>query len=516
MLFLTIFTSLLSLMSISNLMSISVFKSRISPHQYKLVAPRLKPRLEKLFCTNIEIKSNIEIKTKDDNKRKSSGVVKSQTFTGHKIDVAPPKGTRDFYPEDHRLKMWLFQSWRNVATRFGFEEYDAPVVENEELYIRKAGEEVTQQLYNFTDKGGRRLSLRPEMTPSLARMILAKSGSLPMPIKWFSIPQCWRYERMTRGRRREHYQWNMDIWGSEGVETEAELLSAIVASFQEIGITECDVGIKINSRKLINDIMCKLEIPEDKWSSTCVLIDKLDKVSIDDLDSDLQSLGLKKEAVRQLLSYINTTDINDLKAVLGSESQGVIDIENLLQLCGAYGIESWVKFDASVIRGLSYYTGVVFEGFDRSKQLRAICGGGRYDHLLESLGGESLPAVGFGFGDAVIVELLKMKGLLPDVSKGSVDVVVYAMTADLYARAINIATDLRNAGINVDLIFSNKKPKWVFQRGDKIGAAFVLMLAPDELKDDNFVLKDLSDGKQGIHSLSKMLDVVQRELLGKK
>lgn len=159
------------------------------------------------------------------------------------LDLSPPKGTRDFYPEDKRLQNWLFDKWRSVALKYGFEEYDAPVVESEELYIRKAGEEVTQQLYNFEDKGGRRLSLRPEMTPSLSRMVLAKKASLPLPLKWFSFPQCWRYERMTRGRRREHYQWNMDVWGVAGVEAEAELLSAIVSSFTEMGINSSDVSL---------------------------------------------------------------------------------------------------------------------------------------------------------------------------------------------------------------------------------------------------------------------------------
>jgi histidyl-tRNA synthetase len=163
-----------------------------------------------------------------------------------KLDLSPPKGTRDFYPEEHRLKSWLFAKWRRIGELYGFEEYDAPVLENEELYIRKAGEEITSQLYNFEDKGGRRLALRPEMTPSLARMVLARGKALAMPLKWMAIPQCWRYERMTKGRRREHYQWNMDIWGVSGVEAEAELLSAIVASFQSMGITAEDVGIKVS------------------------------------------------------------------------------------------------------------------------------------------------------------------------------------------------------------------------------------------------------------------------------
>jgi histidyl-tRNA synthetase len=195
------------------------------------------------------------------------------------LGLLPPKGTRDFYPEDQRLKSWLFSVWRQTAAKYGFEEYDAPVVEHADLYVRKAGEEVTQQLYDFKDKSDRHLSLRPEMTPSLARMVLARRGSLVFPLKWFAIPQCWRYERMTRGRRRfvlsvdfflllfllmlcwifsEHYQWNMDVFGVQGIDAEAELLSAIVSSFNQMGLTAKDVGIKINSRHLLNDLMARV------------------------------------------------------------------------------------------------------------------------------------------------------------------------------------------------------------------------------------------------------------------
>ena len=195
------------------------------------------------------------------------------------LDTNPPKGTRDFYPPDMRLQTWLFNHWRDVAALYGFSEYDAPVLESESLYTRKAGEEVTQQLYNFVDKGDRSVALRPEMTPSLARMVMAKKGGLSLPLKWFSIPQCWRYERMTRGRRREHYQWNMDIWGVDGIEAEAELLSAMVTFFRNVGLTSEDVGIKVNSRGVIGEVLTELGVPEEKFAATCVLVDKLEKVS---------------------------------------------------------------------------------------------------------------------------------------------------------------------------------------------------------------------------------------------
>lgn len=392
---------------------------------------------------------------------------------------------------------------------YGFEEYDAPIVENESLFIRKAGEEVTQQLYNFEDKGGRRLSLRPEMTPSLARMILAKGSALSLPIKWFSIPQCWRYERMTRGRRREHYQWNMDIWGIEEVDAEAELLSAIVQNWKNLGLTSQDVGIKVNSRKLINDIMNKLGIPKEKWAETCVLIDKLEKVSLDDLERDLVTIGLQRSVVEELLKCVRSANISELRTLLGENSQGLTDIETILNLSEQYGYREFLEFDASVVRGLSYYTGIVFEGFDRSGTLRAICGGGRYDSLLESLGGEPTPAVGFGYGDAVIVELLKMKNLLPDLSKNDVNVLVYAMTPELRSSAIQVATALRNNSVKTDLVIQNKKSKWVFQRADKLGIPLVVLVAPEELKDNKVVVKNLATGIQSSYPIENLAQTIK-------
>lgn len=428
------------------------------------------------------------------------------------MDLNPPKGTRDFFPEDQRLKSWLFGKWRSIAEKYGFEEYDSPVLESEELYIRKAGEEVTQQLYNFEDKGGRRLSLRPEMTPSLARMVLSRNGALSFPLKWFAIPQCWRYERMTRGRRREHYQWNMDIWGVAGVEAEAELLSAIVASMKDMGITSADVGIKVNSRKILTGLMTQLGIPEEKWAATCVLIDKLEKVSLDAIMEDLSALGLTKEVVEDLVTSLAMKELSEFSDKLGADAEGIVDLTKLFTLAKSYGIEDWLVFDASVVRGLAYYTGVVFEGFDRSGELRAICGGGRYDKLLESMGGESLPAVGFGFGDAVIVELLKMKGLLPDTGKQSLNAMVYAMDSSLTHLALATAVKLREAGVSVETVLEEKKPKWVFQRADKKGISTVVIFAKDEAARGQAIVKAMGSGEQTTHMIDDVVKAVQAQI----
>lgn len=424
-----------------------------------------------------------------------------------KLDVNPPKGTRDFYPEDMRLRNWLFEEWRDIAKTFGFSEYDAPVLESEALYTRKSGEEVTQQLYNFEDKGERRVSLRPEMTPSLARMVMAKKGGLPMPLKWFSLPQCWRYERMTRGRRREHFQWNMDVWGISGIEAEAELLSAMVQFFEGVGLTSKDVGIKINSRQVIGEVLTSLGIPEEKFAATCVLVDKLEKVPIDAIQDDLEDLGLNKEIVEKLLEVLTNDSVEEISKVLPSDSEAVKELTRLIELAEVYGFADWIIFDASVVRGLAYYTGIVFEAFDRKGELRAIAGGGRYDKLLETFGGEPTPAVGFGFGDAVIVELLKERNVLPSFDSSGMDAVVFAFNEDLYDAAIQAATALRKGGLKVDLIMENKKSKWVFKYANRTGAKNVVIVAPQEWEDGEQVsIKNMESSEQTNVPLSSLTD----------
>jgi len=413
-----------------------------------------------------------------------------------KLDTNPPKGTRDFYPEDMRLRTWLFDHWRSVASTFGFSEYDAPVLESESLYTRKAGEEVTQQLYNFVDKGDRAVALRPEMTPSLARMVMAKKGGLNLPLKWHSIPQCWRYERMTRGRRREHFQWNMDVWGVEGVEAEAELLSAMVTFFENVGLTSEDVGIKVNSRLVIGEVLTELGVPEDKFAATCVLVDKLEKVPLDAIQDDLTELGLDREVVEKLLDVLTNNSLESLSSVLGEDSKAVQELTEFFDLCEAYGIQDWILLDASVVRGLAYYTGIVFEAFDRKGVLRAIAGGGRYDKLLETFGGDPTPAAGFGFGDAVIVELLKERNVLPSFEGSGVDTVVFAMRPELYSVAVDVASKLRKAGQNVDVVLQKKKPKWVFKHADRICAKHCIIVAPDEYENQEVSVKNLEVGEQ--------------------
>lgn len=442
---------------------------------------------------------------------KTSAAPASERRNRAKLDTNPPKGTRDFYPEEMRLRNWLFDQWRSVASAYGFSEYDAPVLESEALYTRKAGEEVTQQLYNFVDKGDRQVALRPEMTPSLARMVMAKKGGLPLPLKWFSIPQCWRYERMTRGRRREHFQWNMDVWGISGEEADAELLSAMVTFFKMVGLTSEDVGIKVNSRMVIGEILTELGIPEEKFAATCVLVDKLEKVPIDAIQGDLEELGLDRSVVERLTQVLTVNSVAAIEETLGEDSSAVRQIKKLMALCEGYGIGDWIIFDASVVRGLAYYTGVVFEAFDRKGVLRAIAGGGRYDKLLETFGGDPTPAAGFGFGDAVIVELLKDRDLLPSFEASGVDTVVFAMSEDLYGPSLDVASRLRDAGQKVDLILESKKTKWVLKHAHRIGAKYCAIIGSQEFEAGEVAIKNLEAGEQETVKVEQLGDWVNEQ-----
>ena len=413
------------------------------------------------------------------------------------------RGTRDFYPEDMRIRNWLFDNFQSAARSHGFEEYDSPVLEHEELYTRKQGEEITQQLYNFEDKGGRKVALRPEMTPSLARMVMARAGALPTPIKWFSIPQCWRYERTQRGRGREHYQWNVDIWGSDAIQADAELLSVLVSFFEGVGLNADDLVIRISSRKVLEEVLGSLGISGDAFAATCIIVDKMDKLPAEVVEQQLSEQGLDSDAIAAIQSTLGLSDLDSLASALGEGSEAVAELATLFDLVDAYGIADWVAFDASVVRGLAYYTGPVFEAHDRAGKLRAICGGGRYDRLLSSLGGNDMPATGFGFGDMVIMELLNEKGLVPDLPSGNQDIVI-AINEDLRSAAMSVATKLRASGRQVDLVLEDKRMKWAFRHAERTGAQRLVMVMPDEWAVGNVRIKELESGEESDVALSDL------------
>ena len=405
------------------------------------------------------------------------------------------RGARDFYPEEMRLRNWLFERFHAAARSHGFEEYDSPVLESEELYTRKAGEEITAQLYNFEDKGGRRVALRPEMTPSLARMVMAKSGVLPIPIKWYSIPQCWRYERTQRGRGREHYQWNVDIWGMHGLEADAELLSVLVHFFRAVGLKSDDLVIRVSNRKVLEEVLGALGIEGEAFSKTCIVIDKMDKLPSEAIEQQLADLGHSHDSIARIRKALGIKDLDDLSTELDSDSPAVKELRDLFTLCESYGITRWLTFDASIVRGLAYYTGSVFEAHDRDNELRAICGGGRYDRLLSTLGGKDLPATGFGFGDMVILELLRVKGLIPHLPSGNEDIVI-PLDKGMRPAAMAVASRLRASGRAVDLVLDDKRMKWAFRHAERTGAQRLVMVMPEEWQAGKVRIKNLETGEE--------------------
>jgi histidyl-tRNA synthetase len=411
-----------------------------------------------------------------------------------------PRGTRDFYPDDMRRRNWLFDRFRQTAAGFGFEEVDAPMVEHAELFTRKAGEEIVDQLYHF-ELHDRHLALRPEMTPSIARMVIAHQGGMRFPIRWFTLTQNWRYERMTRGRRREHFQWNMDIWGEPGVEAEAELLSAMMTALDALGLARGKVHIRLNSRALLEESLREGVLADrpDVFEPLCIVIDKIDKIGpeavTDQLCDEKGAVGLSAGEAERVLEMLGARSLDDAEKFAAKDSHALADLRRLYDLLDAYGIADEVPFDASVVRGLAYYTGVVFEAFDMGGTLRAIAGGGRYDRLLETLGGSPLPAAGFGMGDVVLTELLSDKGLLPELSAG-IDEVVYAFGEEQRPEAVRLSERLRREGRSVELILGSPRLKRVMTDADKIGAARVWLVGPDEIERGVATVRDLATGEQ--------------------
>ena len=419
------------------------------------------------------------------------------------IDLQPVKGTRDFFPDEMRMRNWLFQVWRSVSEQAGFEEYDTCVLEHEELYIRKAGDEISKQLYSFEDKGGRRLSLRPEMTPSLARLVLQRTKSLLFPIKWFSMPQCFRYERMTKGRRREHFQWNADIIGQPDMVAEAEILMLLISACESMGLSAKDIRVFINDRRILNAILSQLNVTEKLHSAILVIMDKRDKVSPVKLGTMLKDVGMTSSQVQHLNEYLTKTNLQELKEEL-QHTEGIDELQHLLQLMDTAGYSDYLQFDISIVRGLSYYTGAVFEINSPEKQHRAICGGGRYDSLLSTYGGKSVPAVGFGFGDVVVLDVLRELERFPELTR-KLDYTIIPFDNEQVGIALKIANELRSKGAIVDCNFSMKKMKKSLHEANESGAKFAILLFPEELKQEKVVIRDMQLREQNPINITDLI-----------
>jgi len=404
-----------------------------------------------------------------------------------------PKGTRDFYPVDMRVQNHIFSVWRQAALKFGYEEYEGPIFEHLELYTGKSGEEIVSQLYNFMDKGDRALALRPEMTPTLARMVIQKGNELRKPFKWFSIPRLFRYERAQKGRLREFFQLNLDIIGTESVSAEADLISAIASMLFDFGLTEKDFYIGVSSRRLLASMLEKLEVKEPNL--VYPLLDKRLKMSAEDFEKELHSVGLSEDKAKKLNAFMSCSTIEEIDSP---------ELKELFELLKAGGFENCVKLDLSVVRGLAYYTGIVFEVFDKNKNMRAIAGGGRYDNLTETLGGQKITGVGFGMGDVVLADLLAEKNLLSQ-KKSDLPVFIASFSGDMKV-LFGTAAEFRKNGVACSHSLNAVKFGKQLEMANAAGAKCVVFADGEKSKDGVWEYKILSSGEQGVDCLEKILE----------
>jgi histidyl-tRNA synthetase len=426
--------------------------------------------------------------------------------------MQPLKGFRDFYPEEMARRTYLFDAWRRVAKRFGFVEFDGPPLESLELYTRKSGEEIVDQLYNFKDKGDRDVALRPEMTPTLARMMAARASTLPKPMKWFSIPQLFRYERNQRGRLREHFQLNVDIVGAPEVEADAELLAVAIEIQRELGLDRSDVVARVNDRRVVQGVLAELEVAAESVPAVYSALDKFRKVPRDTFEQLLMDAGVSPKGVVELtLLCAGEVDLLDwcerlLKA--GPSLEAATSLARYRQLLGEVGLSDFVQLDFSIVRGLAYYTGIVFELYDRKGKERAICGGGRYDDLIHSLGGPKLEALGFGMGDVVLSLMLEDRGLLP-VSPPRIEAAVIPVGRELSSAARKVTAMLRRAGLSAETPFAPAGVGKDLKAASRDGARFAVIIGPDEWSEQSANLKDLREGTERRVPLASLAEAIR-------
>ena len=397
-----------------------------------------------------------------------------------KISFEPPRGMRDFYPEDMAWRSRVFDAFRAAGEAAGFRQYDACVVESYELLARKAGEEVGEQIYHFFDKSERHLALRAEMTPTLARMVAQRQKELSFPLKWTTIAQCFRYERMTKGRKREHYQWNLDIIGEDSVLAEVEVIGAACDALRRMGLSSSDFKVHVSSRKFLGELLAKSGIAADRHAQVFLALDKRGKMPDAEIAAMLKDGGLSDAEIAATFAIMETKDYSACP-----------ELVELFRLAEIAGFSDCLEFDISVIRGLSYYTGVVFECFDTKGEFRAIFGGGRYDNLLTTIGGEPTSAVGLGFGDVVVTELLKAR-LGEDAAAARKGVAIGFMFPEQRDAAVSLAARLRKSGECVDLALRSQKPKKFFSHAAESGAAKAVFLGPDDIEKGVARMKDLA------------------------
>ena len=423
------------------------------------------------------------------------------------MTAKPLPGFRDFPPADFALRAHIFAAWRRVATRYGFEEYDGPPLETLELYTAKSGDEIVGQLYNFVDKGDRAVALRPEMTPTLARMVAERANGLKKPIRWFSIPQLFRYERQQRGRLREHFQLNCDLIGEAGPLADAEIIALAIDVMREFGLGSTDVKVRLSDRRALTALLRARGVTDAGMYEAYQFIDKLERMPPEEID--------KRRAAPQAYAPATPDDLIAIASLRGLEkveaavtglaggSDAVAPLRATVDALTAMGLGDWIEIDFTIVRGIAYYTGTVFELFDAGRSLRAICGGGRYDTLLKNLGDVDLPALGFGMGDVVLGELLKDRGLRP-TPPPAIDLFLVGVTPEDQPHLLGLAHELRDAGLRLEYVFGEAAVGRQLKLADARGARLAIVMGPDDRARGEVQLKDL---------VGKTQEAVAREAL---
>jgi len=422
------------------------------------------------------------------------------------MKIPPVKGMRDFYPADMAVRNWMIDGWKRISLRNGFEEYDGPIFEYLKMFQIKSGGEIVEQLFSLKDRGGRELAIRPEITPTLARMINQQISSLPRPIKWFSVPRLCRAERPQRGRLREFFQWNVDIIGVDDVLADAETIFCALDYLQEVGLTPNDIVVKISSRKMLAAILESIGIPQGELEPLYAVLDKRSRLPQEAFEEILaKQVGdeNKRNKIMKLMAVESIEQISSLLELSKTAQESVDELGRLFELLDIMGVGDYCVFDIGIVRGLAYYTGIVYEIYDKGSELRAIGGGGRYDDLLKQFGGPDIPATGFGIGDCILGILLEEKGLVKkQLPIRQPDYFVATTDKQLFQKAIEIMTKLRRAGLAANFDYKSTNLSKQLKQASAQKAQKCIIIG-EEFNNNQLVVKDMATGEQKLVDINK-------------
>lgn len=419
--------------------------------------------------------------------------------------ITAVKGTRSFYPPEMGFRTWLYDRVRDVSRKHGYQEFDGPFLETMDLYSAKSGDElVKEQAFVFQDRGGEQVALRPELTPSLARMVAERINQLPVPIRWWSFGPFWRYERPQKGRAREFFQWNIDLLGVDNPMADAELTAIAALFFQSIGLTPKEVRIQVNNRRLMDAALSSMDLNEEIIRGMVFrLIDKKEKMNQAAWEQYARENGLESRQIRGIIDLLVNRE-------LWKQSP---ELTELFTACEMLGVREYLEFNPAVVRGLDYYTGTVFEARDAEDEFRAILGGGRYDNLVADVGGGKIPGVGFAMGDVVIGLVLAKYGKSPDIKTVPADVLVTTFTKEEAFVSLQTVKALREAGMAAEWYPAPDRLPKQLKYADALGIRFAIIIGPDEIRQETVTIKDLVNREQSMVARVDIVEEMQKRLV---